>query len=233
VTTIMKWIFFALGFLSFTLVGLTHAADPAVIAVIAVEAVAEPGFRNHVQSVLTKAGCNMGACHGAAAGKNGLYLSLRGYNDEADWVALTRNAGGRRLHLADPGRSLLLLKATGTVPHKGGVRFETTSPEYTTLANWIAAGAPGPQASDPRLVELKVLPARTTLAVGQNQRVTVHARFSDGHTEDVTRWAKYTSANETVANVGDNGEVKVIGFGEAGISAWYLSQIAVGFVTSP
>jgi hypothetical protein len=26
-------------------------------------------FRNHVQSVLVKAGCNSGACHGAAAGK--------------------------------------------------------------------------------------------------------------------------------------------------------------------
>ena len=39
---------------------------------------AEPTFRSHVQSVLTKSGCNAGACHGAAGGKNGFYLSLRG-----------------------------------------------------------------------------------------------------------------------------------------------------------
>lgn len=111
-------------------------------AASAAEPVPTPSFRNQVQPILTKAGCNMGACHGAAAGKNGFYLSLRGYNDEADWQAITRSGGGRRIALADPGRSLLLLKATGTVPHKGGKRFDTGSPEYQTLADWIAGGAP-------------------------------------------------------------------------------------------
>ena len=208
------------------------AAPPASPPTPAHE-IAAPTFRNQVQSVLTKSGCNMGACHGAAAGKNGLYLSLRGFNDEADWFALTRSAGGRRLNLADPGRSLVLLKATGTLPHKGGRRFEVDSPEYRTLARWIAAGAPGPQDSDPRLVRLEVVPAQATLAVGNTPQIHVLATFSDGHAEDVTRWAKYTSANDSVANVGDTGEVKVIGFGEAGINAWYLSQIAVGIITSP
>lgn len=193
----------------------------------------DPSFRNHVQSVLTKSGCNMGACHGAGAGKNGFYLSLRGYNDEADWVAITRAAGGRRLTPSDPGRSLLLLKATGTVPHKGGKRFEVGSREYTTLASWIAAGATGPEAGDPRLVQLEVLPAHSRLQPGDTLPLQVRARFSDGRTEDVTRWAKYTSANESVANVDDTGGVKIVGFGEAGVTAWYLSQIAVAFVTSP
>ncbi len=197
------------------------------------QSVAEPTFRNHVQSVFTKAGCNMGACHGAASGKNGFYLSLRGYNDDADWLAITRNAGGRRLDLAVPGKSLLLLKATGTVPHKGGKRFEVGSPEYLTLANWIAAGAPGPKETDPRLARLEVLPSHSRLQPSAKQRVQVRAHFTDGRVEDVTRWVKYTSANDAVANVGDDGEVQVIGFGEAGISAWYLSQLAVGFVTSP
>lgn len=200
---------------------------------IPAQSVAEPTFRNHVQSVFTKAGCNMGACHGAASGKNGFYLSLRGYNDDADWLAITRNAGGRRLDLAEPGKSLLLLKATGAVPHKGGKRFEVGSPEYQTLAHWIAAGALGPKETDPRLARLEVLPSHSRLQPGAKQRVQVRAHFTDGRVEDVTRWAKYTSANDAVANVGDDGEVQVIGFGEAGISAWYLSQLAVGFVTSP
>lgn len=190
-------------------------------------------FRNHVQSVLTKTGCNMGACHGAGAGKNGFYLSLRGYNDEADWLAITRAAGGRRLSPTDPARSLLLLKATGTVPHKGGKRFEVDSPEYQTLAKWIAAGAPGPQDSDPRLSRLEVVPAKVRLEPGATNRLQVLAHFSDGRTEDVTRWAKFSSANDEVANVGDTGDVKVVGSGEAGITAWYLSQIAVAFVTAP
>ena len=120
--------------------------------------ITSPLFRNHVQSVLTKAGCNQGACHGAAAGKNGFVLSLRGYNDEVDWTTITRGAIGRRLVLSDPGRSLLLTKPTGAVPHKGGKRFEVDSPEYRVLGRWIANGAPGPQESDPRLERLEILP---------------------------------------------------------------------------
>src|ERR1041385_4646665 len=102
-------------------------------------------FRNHVQPVLAKFGCSSGACHGAAAGQNGFKLSLRGYDDEGDYLALTRQALGRRIIPADPGRSLLLLKPTTPLPHKGGKRFEVDSLEYRVLAGWIAAGAPGPK----------------------------------------------------------------------------------------
>ena len=84
-------------------------------------------FRNHVQPVLAKTGCNAGACHGAAAGQNGFRLSLRGYDNEGDFLSLTRQAMGRRISVSDPGSSLLLLKATGAVPHKGGKRFEVNS----------------------------------------------------------------------------------------------------------
>src|SRR2546425_2145323 len=87
-------------------------------------------FRNHVQPVLAKFGCSSGACHGAAAGQNGFKLSLRGYDDSGDYLALTRNAFGRRIIPADPGRSLLLLKPTGAVPHKGGKPFDDDSLAY-------------------------------------------------------------------------------------------------------
>src|SRR5438874_12585841 len=59
-------------------------------------------FRNHVQPVLAKFGCSSGACHGAAAGQNGFKLSLRGYDDEGDYLALTRQALGRRIIPSDP-----------------------------------------------------------------------------------------------------------------------------------
>src|SRR3954463_3666954 len=81
-------------------------------------------FRNHVQPVLAKMGCSSGACHGAAAGQNGFKLSLRGYDDEGDYLTLTRQALGRRIVPSDPGRSLFLLKPSGAVPHKGGKKFE-------------------------------------------------------------------------------------------------------------
>ena len=95
-------------------------------------------FRIHVQSVLTKSGCNGGACHGALAGKNGFKLSLRGYDPIADVRTITRQNRGRRVIPNDPGRSLLLTKPTGAVPHKGGVRFEEGSREYRVVSEWIA-----------------------------------------------------------------------------------------------
>src|SRR5690606_3674023 len=121
-------------------------------------------FRNHVQSVLTKHGCNSGACHGALAGKGGLKLSLRGYDTDRDWRVLAREAGGRRIALVAPGRSLSLIKPTGAVAHKGGVRFEVDSPEYRTLAEWITSGAPAPQRDDATLERLEILPPSVTLA---------------------------------------------------------------------
>jgi hypothetical protein len=190
-------------------------------------------FRNNVQPVLAKAGCNAGACHGAAAGQNGFRLSLRGYDDQGDYITLTRQALGRRVNLADPGRSLMLLKATATIPHKGGKRFEVDSLEYKIIADWIASGAPGPQANDPRIERIELLPNHVVLTNGASQQLTVRAHFNDGHSEDVTRWVKYTAANASVTEVSDQGLVKVVGYGEGSITAWYLSRIAIATVTVP
>src|SRR5882672_3930556 len=162
-------------------------------------------FRNHIQPVLAKNGCSAGACHGAAAGQNGFKLSLRGYDDEGDFLALTRGALGRRVTPSDPGRSLMLLKPTGAVPHKGGKRFEVDSLDYRVLSEWIAAGAPGPRPEDPRILRIEVLPSHVILQPDAARQLSVRASFSDGHSEDVTRWAKYTSANETVSHVDDLG----------------------------
>src|SRR5437868_956265 len=83
-----------------------------------------PNFRNQVLPVLSKSGCNSGACHGALAGKGGFKLSLRAYDPISDYHAITKQARGRRVELADPGSSLLLTKPSGAVPHKGGLRFD-------------------------------------------------------------------------------------------------------------
>ena len=190
-------------------------------------------FRNHIQPVLTKSGCNAGACHGAAAGQNGFRVSLRGYDDDGDHTILTRGAMNRRITLADPARSLLLLKSTATSPHKGGERFKTGSFEYRVLAEWIAAGAPGPRPDDARITRLEVVPPAALLQPGATQQLAVRATFSDGHTEDVTRWAKFNAVNTSVANVDESGRVTVSGHGETTVSAWYLSQLAITTVTSP
>lgn len=190
-------------------------------------------FRNHVQSVFAKSGCNSGACHGALAGKGGFKLSLRGYDVERDYLTITRQAGGRRVELADPARSLLLTKPTGAVPHKGGFRFEVDSPEYRAIVEWLADGAPAPKADEASIVSLEVLPEAARLVPGARQQLLVRARFSDGRVEDVTNWAKYTATNETVAKVDDVGKVTVAGAGEGSVSVWYLSRIVIARITVP
>jgi hypothetical protein len=192
-----------------------------------------PSFRNQVQPILAKYGCSAGACHGAAAGQNGFKLSLRGYDDEGDYIALTRNALERRIIPSDPGRSLMLLKPTGAVPHKGGKRFDTDSLEYKILSDWIASGAPGPKQDDTRIQRIEVTPAHAVLKPGESKQLLVRAFFSDGHAEDVTRWVKYTDANSSVTQVDDTGNVKIMGQGEGAITAWYLSRIAMATITVP
>ncbi|HEY4263174.1 MAG TPA: DUF1549 domain-containing protein, partial [Schlesneria sp.] len=190
-------------------------------------------FRNHVQSVLSKMGCNSGACHGAAAGKNGFKLSLRGYDPEADFFSITRQARGRRVVPDDPGRSLILTKPTGMIPHKGGVRFAEDSHEFDVIAEWLAQGQQGPAANDAKISYLKILPENARLVPATEQQLIVQAHFTDGHTEDVTRWAKYTSSNHTVCQVNDNGFIKVTGSGEGAVVAWYLAQNATATITVP
>ena len=204
-----------------------------IVTVTGMEKPFQWSFRNHVQPVLAKMGCSSGACHGAAAGQNGFKLSLRGYDDEGDYQTLTRHALGRRIIPSDPGRSLMLLKPTGAVPHKGGVRFETNSVEYRVLSEWIASGTTGPKKEDARIERIEILPPQVVLKPGAQQQLIVRAHFNDGHSEEVTRWAKYTSASETVAQIGDQGTLAVTGFGEGAITAWYLSRIAIGTVTVP
>lgn len=190
-------------------------------------------FRNHVQSVLSKTGCNSGACHGAAAGKNGFKLSLRGYDPEADFFAITRHSRGRRIVPDDPGRSLILTKPTAAIPHKGGIRFAEDSLEYQVIAEWIAQGQVGPQSDDARISKLEILPESARLTAGTEQQVLVLAHFTDGRVEDVTRWSKYTATNHTVCTVSDQGLIKVSGSGEGAVVAWYLAQNTTATVSVP
>ena len=190
-------------------------------------------FSNHVVPVLTKMGCNSGACHGAAAGKNGFALTLRGYDPAADYDAITRQAGGRRVNLIEPAKSLLLLKPTEVVPHVGGRKFEPGTPAYDVLAGWLASGAPGPSDADARLEALDVTPGDTTLAAGASTPLKVRARFSTGAAEDVTAWAKFASADENVAHVDEQGRVTVTGPGETAVSVSFLTGVAMTRVRSP
>src|SRR5438093_9447133 len=96
-------------------------------------ATGEVSFANDVMAVLSKAGCNAGACHGNKSGKGGFKLSLRGQDPAEDYESLTRDLFARRIDPIDPDKSLVLLKPTARLAHEGGKRFGTESPEYDVL----------------------------------------------------------------------------------------------------
>ena len=190
-------------------------------------------FTNHIESVLARSSCNMGACHGALAGKGGFKLSLRGYDPDTDHFNITRQDGGRRVELSSPALSLLIAKPSGSIEHKGGLRLPSDSDDYKVLARWIASGAVGPKATDPVLDHLEILPSSVRLERGNTQSISVRAHYSNGRIEDVTRWAKFNSTDEAVATVDEKGLAKVIGPGEGAINAWFASRIVTSRLSVP
>ena len=191
-------------------------------------------FRHDVLPVLSKAGCNSGGCHGALAGKGGFRLSLNAYDPATDHYNITRENRGRRIEFADPARSLFVIKPTAAVRHKGGKPLHEDSDAYKLLIEWIQQGAPGPSTDDTKLNRIELSPALSQLNKGDTQPLTVHAFFSDGTKRDVTRWARFTPTDATIAEVDEaTGLAKVIGYGEGAISVWYSGQIALARITSP
>jgi hypothetical protein len=193
----------------------------------------EPSFRNHVIPLMTRIGCNSGACHGALAGKGGFKLSLRGYDPTTDHFVMTRQALGRRIDKTEPAKSLLLRKPTMAVSHGGGLKIEVGSADYQLLADWIAAGAPEPKPDDVRIQKIEVFPNASLVMPKDGRQVVVRATYSDGHTEDVTRWAKFNSSDDLVATVNEDGKIAVAGHGEAAITVLYSNLVAGGRITSP
>lgn len=190
-------------------------------------------FENHVQPILARYGCNMGACHGALAGKGGFRLSLRGYDPVTDHLNITRQDRGRRIDLLQPEASLLLAKPSGLIEHKGGVRLPDDSEDYRILAKWIAQGAKGPDANTPALERIEVHPEQSTLALQQSQKLTVRAHYNNGRIDDVTRWAKFTSTDESIATVDEHGQIQVLGPGEGAVAVWFSSKIALARIRVP
>jgi hypothetical protein len=203
------------------------------IQVSGTKAESTPSFRNHVIPVLTRLGCNSGACHGALAGKGGLKLSLRGYAPADDHFVLTRQALGRRVNKLEPAHSLMLRKPTLAVSHGGGLKLEMSSPEYRLLVDWIASGAPGPRPKDAHIQRLEVFPAEAILKPKDTLQVVVRAWYSDGRSADVTRWARFSSSEDLVATVDEDGLTTVAGHGEAAISVVYSNLVASCSISSP
>lgn len=177
-------------------------------------------YRHDVIPVFLRTGCNSGGCHGSSRGKDGFRLSLFGFDPAGDHHRLTRELATRRLNLALPDESLLLLKATAAVPHTGGKRLEPGSVYYDKLRDWIAAGAPNDLQGAPTVDSLAIFPPSAAIGTdGQTQKFVAVATYSDGSTRDVTHLALFQSSNDATAAVDADGLVTSALAGEAFVMA--------------
>ncbi len=202
-----------------------------------------PDFVRDVAPVISRMGCNQGTCHGAAQGKNGFKLSLRGYDPLFDVTAFTDDVAARRVNTASPEDSLMLDKPTAAVPHGGGMLMKPGDAYYEIIRSWIAGGAKLDREST-KVARIDVFPHNPIVQLpGATQQLRVVATFPDGATRDVTREAFLESGNTEVAVAKPHGLVAALRRGEAPVLVRYEGCYASttltvmgdrsGFVWSP
>ncbi len=211
----------------------------SLVLLAATPAQADPAhplsFVHDVAPVLTKAGCNAGACHAKAGnGQNGFRLSLFGYEPEEDYEHIVKEGHGRRIFPNAPEQSLLLLKASNATPHGGGNKLPQGSTGYRLIAEWISQGMVYGKESDPRLTRLEVSPASSTRPMHSTEQLKVLAHFSDGQTRDVTSLAIYEPNDKSMATASETGLIRFLDLpGNVSVMVRYQNLVAVHAASVP
>lgn len=180
-------------------------------------------FDTHIIPLLTKHGCNSGACHGAAAGRGGLRMSLYGSNALFDYENLVLELKGRRVNLGRPAQSLIFRKPTELLSHGGGQRFESDSESGRLLKLWIEQGA-NRNSKAATLVKLEVTPQTQIAKLNQVVKLKATATFSNDDQQDVTRWTIF-HPDDDVAIKMDGNKATILRRGRHVLSARYLDQL--------
>jgi WD40 repeat protein len=191
-------------------------------------------FTQDILPILSKAGCNLGACHAKASGQAGFKLSIFAYDPKGDYMELVKDSRGRRVFPALPEDSLLLQKAVVRVQHEGGQRFEPDSASAKTIADWIRQGMPYETPGQPALTGIDVTPAEKTYRKNEAGALTVTAKYSDGTSRDVTGLTDYISSEKSIATVDEEGRMQTTSeSGETVIVARYMGMVAISRVAVP
>ncbi len=206
-----------------------------IVTVIVSDIIQSPelDFHYSVQPVLSKAGCNMGACHASQHGKGGFMLSVFGYDPSKDFSSIVKDQLQRRVDYIRPENSLFVLKPTAQVPHGGGKRIKVGSVMHDTLVQWVSGGAQGPAKDSPEVVDLVATPGRRVAEVGSTQQLQITATYSDGVARDVTALARYDSLDDGLLKVSTAGLIETLGRGQAGVMVRFEGQATTVMVTIP
>jgi Protein of unknown function (DUF1549)/Protein of unknown function (DUF1553) len=182
-------------------------------------------FVKDIVPIFTKFGCAGSNCHGSIRGQAGFKLSLFGYEPDLDYNAIVKAGDGHRVNLADPAKSLILLKPTASVEHGGGERFKVSSLEYEAILDWLRDGATYDSVGSPRLQTIRVTPAEVTL-VGLRSKasLSVSGTYTDGTSEDLTGKVQYSANDESVVEVTRDGDIAARRPGETAIMVRTLGK---------
>jgi hypothetical protein len=182
-------------------------------------------FDTEIIPVLTKAGCNAGACHGAAAGRGGLHLSLWGADAAADYEALVHAFEGRRVNTLRPAASLMIAKPTGYLDHGGGQVLDEDSPGAQRLLDWIRSGAP--PGGSRKLERLEISPlSHVSPSLSAEVQLRAVATFDDGRREDVTQWTVFTPSDPSAVQVdAERGVARILRRGQQVLIARFLERV--------
>ena len=190
-------------------------------------------FVKDIAPILSKAGCNMGACHATQHGQGGFKLSVFNFEPDADREAIVRDRHQRRANLVAPEKSLFLLKPTMTVPHGGGKRLAPNSVEHQTLVAWLNNGAPAPKKEPAKVTALAIHPKQRVGKQGLSQQLRVEATYADDSIRDVTALALYDSMDEAMLDVSDTGFVRTHGQGQAPVMVRFEGQAGIALFVVP
>lgn len=197
--------------------------------VVRVTGMAQPrrvSFRREALPALVEAGCGQGACHGAAAGRGGFKLSLRGSDPDADFFAVARASFSRRVDRLTPTNSLLVRKGAGLVEHDAHPGLLPGQPPIEVLLAWIGQGALDDPAGTPRLDRIDALGAPADLLRGRDLQLAVRATDADGRQVDVTRLTTYQSSDPETAEIDRRGRVRFHKTGEVAVLCRHLDRQA-------
>jgi hypothetical protein len=216
----------AIGLASAAAAPPAHPSDPPRSA---------PDFETQVIPVLTRAGCNSGACHGAAIGRGGFRLSLLGYDPSFDFDSVVNEFEGRRVNAVHPEKSLVLRKPSLDIDHQGGLRLPSAELGFQVVRDWIAAGMP--RSGQRKLERVEVTPPSIVLPrVGDQFSIRVTAYFREGDRivpDDVTRWAVMSASDPAAATVGTDGNISALRRGQIPVLVRFLSEVSAVTVTVP
>lgn len=191
-------------------------------------------FRRDIVPMLTKSGCNSGACHGKAEGQNGFKLSVFGYDAVADHDAIVHEGRGRRVFAADPDQSLFLRKAAAITPHGGGLKLAEDSRWYRLARRWISEGMRLDEETEDPVVGITVEPSLVTLPAHGAQQLRVTAKLRDGSLHCITAETEFQSNQDGIATVDREGLISATDVpGEAAVLVRYSGHVAVCRVTRP